>query len=147
MEDSNHIADRIRSTRQELGSKLRQLQDRFPDAASWRAQYERRPWMFVGAAFAGGLLLAAAVSGYRHRAAHHREGYAAAASASVGAGSRRDSPAAAEIWNHFKDALIAVAGTQIRNFLHDVVPRIGDTERHARIKSGNGHGLRDTTTD
>jgi len=155
MHEDSHMADRIRSTSQELGNEVRRAGYRLQAARSWRLAYERQPWAFVGAAFAGGLLLAVAVGGYRHRTASYRERYATAAKAAVR--SVDDGLATTEVWSRLRDALVAVAGSQIRNFLREVIPRLIDTDRYVpesdyshreqRSKSGNGHGSSEATSE
>jgi len=50
-ETPDEIKKEIEEARARIGSELNQLEYRVKDALDWRAQFDRRPWAFVGAAF------------------------------------------------------------------------------------------------
>ena len=60
-ETVNEIEDHIDRTRERLGSTLRELEDKVEAVTDWREQFHQRPHLFLGAAFAGGVLLSAMV--------------------------------------------------------------------------------------
>lgn len=59
----DEIVDRIDRQRDRLGENLQELETRFRDATDWRVQYQRHPWVMLGAVFGGGLLLGAWLGG------------------------------------------------------------------------------------
>jgi hypothetical protein len=67
-ESPDQIEDHIRSTRNELGDNLEELENRIKDATDWRVQFARHPVVFIGGAFAIGILLSIGLQrGRRHR--------------------------------------------------------------------------------
>jgi hypothetical protein len=56
-ETPEQIRVQIEQARHRLGRNLNELDYRVKRTTDWRAQFDRRPWVFAGAAFAGGLLL------------------------------------------------------------------------------------------
>ncbi len=139
-EGGNHIADRLRSTRQAFGSQLRQLGS---SAGQWRGYYERNPWIFVAAAFAGGLLLSAAIRRRRSwPALGHERGHVAAEE-----GTESDAHTK-EVWERIKAALLTAAGSQISSFVREIVPHLLGPYRplgragasDARSQNGSGMG-------
>jgi hypothetical protein len=56
-ERSDEIRNEIEYKRQQLGSNLQELEVRVKRATDWRVQFEERPLVFLGIAFAVGLLL------------------------------------------------------------------------------------------
>jgi hypothetical protein len=63
----DQIEAHIDRTRERLGADFRELEQRVSAATDWRTHYERAPQMFLGAAVAGGVVLALALSGKRSR--------------------------------------------------------------------------------
>ena len=122
-EDPSQIEESIRSTRRQLGSNLQELEHRVKDATNWRVQFGRHPWVFIGAAFAGGVLLSAALSGRR------RQSWSQAAQAVPMSASRHMGSASSEIWSGIKGGLIAAAGSQLRHLLSDLFPSVRDHTR------------------
>ena len=60
-ETANQIEAQIDRTRERLGSNLRELEDKVDAATDWREHFRERPYLFLGAAFIGGVALASAV--------------------------------------------------------------------------------------
>ena len=56
-ETPNEIMEEIQSYRSHLGEDLSTLESRVRDAATWQTYYNRHPYLFVGTALGGGLLL------------------------------------------------------------------------------------------
>ncbi len=56
-ETPEQIRLEIEQARHRLGQDLNELEYRVRRTTDWRAQFDRRPWIFAGAAFAGGLVL------------------------------------------------------------------------------------------
>ncbi|HYZ85952.1 MAG TPA: DUF3618 domain-containing protein, partial [Bryobacteraceae bacterium] len=62
-QNSDQIVEQIDRQREELGRDLDELGSRVRRTTDWKAQFDRHPYMFLGAAFGGGLLLSSMVSG------------------------------------------------------------------------------------
>ena len=56
---SEQIIKNIQERRERLGDNLAELETRVRDAADWRTYFSRNPWLMMGAAAAGGLLMSA----------------------------------------------------------------------------------------
>jgi ElaB/YqjD/DUF883 family membrane-anchored ribosome-binding protein len=56
-ETPEQIRVQIEQARHRLGQDLNELEYRVKRTTDWRRQFDRRPWAFAGAAFAGGLFL------------------------------------------------------------------------------------------
>jgi hypothetical protein len=50
-ETPDEIKREIEQARERIGAGLNQLEHRVQGALDWRAQFDRRPWAFVGGAF------------------------------------------------------------------------------------------------
>jgi ElaB/YqjD/DUF883 family membrane-anchored ribosome-binding protein len=46
-----------------LGDSLQELETKVRDVTDWRTYYQQRPWLALGIAAAGGLLLSSLISG------------------------------------------------------------------------------------
>jgi hypothetical protein len=117
---ADRIEAQIDRTRERLGSNLRELEEKVEAVTDWREQFRARPHLFLGAAFTGGALLAAAL---RQRVSH-RISESADARQLVSQSSRRvHAPAEVlELWDDIKTALMAVAATQLTRYIGDVIP-------------------------
>ena len=56
---SEQIVKDLEDKRVRLTENLTELQNRVRDATNWRTYYNRNPWLMMGAALTGGLLLSA----------------------------------------------------------------------------------------
>ncbi len=66
---ASQIESHIQDKRADLSFNLQELEYRVKSAADWRRQFRNRPAAFLGAAFGGGMLLAALTSSGRRRRA------------------------------------------------------------------------------
>ncbi len=64
-ERSDQIAHEIQQQRAELGANLHELENRIESATDWREQFRRYPFMMMGLAFGGGLILSRMISSKR----------------------------------------------------------------------------------
>jgi ElaB/YqjD/DUF883 family membrane-anchored ribosome-binding protein len=64
-ETPDQIERHIYEKRSELGENIHELQQKVKTAVDWRAQFDQRPWVLMGAAFGGGVLLALLFGGRR----------------------------------------------------------------------------------
>src|SRR3954454_10157514 len=72
-EESNQIERRIATERGQLGQNLNELQSRVEEATDWRAHFQKRPMVMMGAAVAGGVLLASVTGRRSHPRRLHLE--------------------------------------------------------------------------
>lgn len=158
-ERPDQIEDHIRSTQRELGSNLKELEDKVKDATNWRVQFERHPIALLGIAFAGGLLLSAGLGGRRRRTpsyygpwapAPHMSGSGLGTPAND-AGSERKAKSS-DVWGGIKGALLATAGTQVSSVLGDLLPGFKEHATQAReaaaserapVPPASGNGVHD----
>jgi hypothetical protein len=115
--------------------------------AQWRKHYEQNPWIFVAAAFAGGLLLSAAMPGRRRSRAREKERLESAVAAAADARARSQGSSTSDIWDRVKAVLLAAAGSQITSFLREIIPDLLGASRSTRqagasdARSQNGSGI------
>jgi len=64
-ETPDELKYHVEQIRDRLDQNLNQLEYRLKAAVNWRTQFERRPWVFLGAAFGGALLLSLTVADSR----------------------------------------------------------------------------------
>ncbi len=68
-EKTDQIALEIEQARTELGSHLQELELKAKRTVDWRERFQERPWLMLGAAFAGGFMLSRMFGGRRERSA------------------------------------------------------------------------------
>ena len=61
----DQIKNEVEAARGRLAQDLNLLEYRVKADLDWRAQFNRRPWLFLGAAFAGSLVLSLLIFGSR----------------------------------------------------------------------------------
>ncbi len=133
-ETVSEIEERIDRTREHLGSTLRELEDKVEAVIDWREHFHQRPHLFLGAAFAGGVLLSAVVRprGLTYGADEQHLGQ------HVGRQARGTSPVQAQaldFWRNVQGALVGVASARVRDYLNQLVP---DFEEHYRRAEQHG---------
>jgi hypothetical protein len=60
-ETPREIVIEVEQARNRLGQNLNELEYRVKRSFNWRAQFDRRPWAFLGAAFGAALIAGLAV--------------------------------------------------------------------------------------
>ena len=126
----NEIEDQIDRTRERLGSTLRELEDKVEAVTDWREHFHQRPHLFLGAAFAGGVLLSA--MGRPPRLAYEAD------DRPVGPQARGNSAVQAQaldFWHNVQGALMGVASARVMSYLNQLVP---DFEEHYRRAEQHG---------
>jgi hypothetical protein len=128
-EATRRIEAHIDRTRRQLGSNIRELEDKVDAATDWREHFRARPHMFIGGAIVGGALLAAVL---RPKSSPH--GFDAAnerrfASASRGGVNAQEQ--VFELWDNVKGALLGVAAMRISGYLSELIPGFDEHFRHA----------------
>jgi len=123
-ETPDHIERHIYEKRSELGENIHELQQKVKTAVDWRAQFDQRPWVGMGVAFGGGLLLALLFGGRRDsgRSSRDRSGDRwKSESQRASTPHQRDDKTAA-IWENIRGAALAVAGSRLSGVLEGVLP-------------------------
>ena len=125
-ETPDQIERHISEKRSELGENIHELQQKVKTAMDWRAQFDQRPWVLMGVAFGGGLLLSLLFGGSRDsRPSRDSDG----SSDRWGSESQRASTQpkhsddkAAALWENLRGAALAVAGSRLSGVLEGVLP-------------------------
>ena len=134
---ADKIEAHIDRTRERLGLNLRELEEKVGAVTDWREQFRARPHAFLGGAFVGGMLLAAAV---RPRFPHGFSDSPEAGQFMTQSPRRVQAPAEVlELWTKIRTALIAVAATQLTRYIGDVIPGFDD---HYQRISGNASDMK-----
>lgn len=135
-ETTDQIERQIEHRRADLQSNLQELEDKVKSATDWREQFQKHPGVMVGAAFGGGILLSALVSGR----GPHRASIASSANAANGGSSAaqpgKGTQEILQTWETIKSALVGVASTKFKGLLGEIVPgfseHLAKTEGRAR---------------
>ena len=106
---------RIEASHEALDQNLAALEVKAKEIVDWRVQFERHPLAVLGAAFGGGLLLAATLGGGRGRRPRQSSGATMAPSPS------RESSNSGQ-WDRLRGALGAVAAKVALDVLHEAAP-------------------------
>jgi hypothetical protein len=118
VETTAQIETHIEATREDLGANLDALERKIKSAADWREYFQGSPMTLLGAAFAGGVVLAMATT---NRA--DRRGERGVARADWP--SRPRGPHAEEVvtmLDNIKGTLIGLAAVKVGNLVGEVVP-------------------------
>ena len=161
-ERPDQIERHIRNQRDELSDNINELEQKVKETFDWRSQFEAHPGAMLGAAFAGGMLLAAILpststitSRVNARRRSFKEPYSSytnvgESSASSGIGteassdryrseSRRYSnygePRRSETWDNLKNAVIGLAATRLGEYIEEFVPGFRDHYQKAAAEN------------
>ncbi len=63
---TSQIVGEIFEERQRLGDNIAELEQKVREATSWRGYFAKKPWMAIGLAVTGGLLLSALFTSKSH---------------------------------------------------------------------------------
>jgi len=129
-ETTDQIAAHIEDTRDDLGSNLRELEQKVKSVTDWKQHFQKNPLTMVGVAFGGGIVLASMMGGKRRS----RPGVSSlAAGPEPHAGTDHQKYKAMETWDNIKGALIGVAATRFKDFVAEVIP--GFQEQYQRTEA------------
>lgn len=128
-ETTNQIAAHIEDTRDDLGSNLRELEQKVKSVTDWKQYFQKSPLTMVGVAFGGGILLASMMGGQRRP----RSSPSFAAGSEPHAGSDHQKYKAMETWDNIKGAIIGVAATRFKDFVAEAIP--GFQEQYQRTEA------------
>ena len=126
--ESHQIESHIEDERIRLHSNLRELESRVRSATDWHEQFRSRPMILLGAAFGGGMLVAAITRGSRtrrYRESYRKFGVRKPETLEHAKPKKDSSPVmenASRAWENVKGALIGVAAQKIKEYADGVVP-------------------------
>lgn len=118
---TSQIEAHIEDTRDDLGSNLRELEQKVKSVVDWKHHFQTNPMTLLGVAFGGGILLATMLGGRKKR--HAARSFPSPVTGSEPhAGTDHQKHKALETWDNIKGALIGVAATRFKDFVSEVVP-------------------------
>jgi hypothetical protein len=126
------IESQIDHTRERLDSDFEELAQKFDRATDWREHVRARPLAFLGAAFAGGVVLAAATRGAGGR---YMAGEPLAADIGMPSRWEAQKRQASEVWDNVTGALIGLAIAKFRQSLSELIPDFDEHYRRAEQRS------------
>ena len=131
-ERTDQIENQIEHKREDLKSNLQELETRVKTATDWRHYFEEHTGTMIAAAFGGGVLLAAMVSGRSNHPSLSQAGD------SEPARQWRTGPKHEVLENvdSIKSALVGAAATKFKGILGEVVP--GFKEHLAKAEADRG---------
>ena len=127
-ETLNEIEAHIDRTRERLGSNLRELEHKVDAATDWREYFQERPQLFLGAAFVGGVILAAVLRSRSPRRQLKADDVGRRRLTHRGGGTQEQ---VLELWNNVQGALMGVASARIKEYIGELVP--GFDEQYRRV--------------
>jgi hypothetical protein len=129
------IEGQIDRTRDRLASNLNEFERRFDAATDWHEYFRARPFVFLGAAVAGGALAAFVFQNTRANHAYRSSNPPANEAISASAfAARLNSPAAqaGKVWNNLKYAAVSLAATRLKDYIGSFLP--GFDEHYQRAE-------------
>ena len=137
-ETPDQIERHIYEKRSELGENIHALQEKVKTAVDWRAQFDQRPWVGMGVAFGGGVLLALLFGGRGDSGRSSSRDRWPQESQRFGTLQPREDKANA-VWENIRGAALAVAGSRLGSVLEGVLPGFQEQFRkRQRDQQGSG---------
>ncbi len=152
-ERPEQIEQHIRHQRSELEDNFSELEEKVKGAFDWRTQFEERPGVMLGAAFVGGVLLAAllpSASSITQRVTSRRRSFADSYGSTgstgdnemVASGTEQSSKGfsaytgaaasqASETWDNLKNAAIGLGVSRLTELVEELVPGFSDHYKKA----------------
>ena len=136
---ASQIENHIENKREDLGSNLRELEDKVKSVTDWHHQFGNRPLVFLGLAFGGGAVVSSMIgrsSGGRRRVSYNPENRAVGTDASPRT-RRPPSPAmqkAYAAWENVQGALIGIAATKVKDYADGIIPGFADQYRQTEAE-------------
>src|SRR5436853_7906699 len=138
-ETPDQIERHIYEKRSELGENINELQEKVKTAVDWRAQFDQRPWVGMGLAFGGGLLLALIFGGSGSSDESNWSDRRSSESQTFGNG-RKKLDTASAIWENIRGAILAVAGSRLSSTLEGVLPGFEEQFRKQQREQQQQYG-------
>lgn len=129
--DTSLLKGEIAAERQSFEDNLRELEVRARAVTDWRSQFHRRPWVALGLAACGGVVLSELGRLAGPGARHASEGAGRDRSMMSRPRSQTD-----ETWERIKGALLVAATTEAAGLLREALP--GFHEVFVRSMRGGG---------
>ncbi|MGH9630902.1 MAG: hypothetical protein ACRD7E_21535 [Bryobacteraceae bacterium] len=138
---SDQIVEHIEQERSRLGHNLEELEGRVKTATDWRTHFNRHPFVFLGLAMGGGILLSGVVTG----SSGSRSSSSAAWRHRTGSRARFSGPAtsqqrqkAAETLDVVRGALIAFGTQKLKEFMSQSLPGFDQYFEQAERQRASG---------
>ena len=130
---TSQIEAHIEDTREDLGSNLRELEQKVKSVTDWKQHFQKSPMTLLGVAFGGGIVLATMLGGRKSR--RGERGFPSpVAGHEFHGGTDHQKHKALETWDNIKGALIGVAATRFKDFVGEVVPGFHEQFQHTEEK-------------
>jgi hypothetical protein len=124
---SDEIKQHIDRERQRLGSNIREIESRVKRSTDWRSAFEKNPWMLLGAAAAGGLILAGVVGSSRPSEHEDPSSHTVVPS--------KHMQQISDTIDGIVGALISLGTSKVKEFVGGAVP--GFAEEYEKLHHGN----------
>jgi len=134
---TNQVEAQIEDQRADLGSNLRELEQKVKSVTDWKHHFEQNPMLLLGVALGGGILLAATLGGPKRRRGTRSFSADPAAHEHAG-GEPKHQPM--KTWDNIKGALVGVAATRFKDFVGEIVPGFHEEFRQAEGKTTPHNG-------
>lgn len=121
VEKSSEIEREIASERGRLGYNINELESRVHEATDWRAQFQKKPMLMMGAALAGGLVLSSII-GKRSRSQRRYAVDRSGGEYEHRRGTELQKNKAFETFDNIKGAIIGVTANSFKDFLSEAIP-------------------------
>ena len=123
---SDEIKQHIDQERQRLGDNVREIGSRVRRSTDWHTAFEKNPWMFIGAAAVGGVILAGFAGRSRSSERETPSGHAIVPS--------KHMQQISDTIDGIIGALIGLGTSKAREFVGDAIP--GFAEEYKRVQPG-----------
>lgn len=168
-EKPDKIVQHIESTRTELGRNLDELQTKVRETADWRAQFDKHPYILMGAAMGGGILLSSMIGGGPSSRSRYSYGSRASASMPQTSSSYVNQPASPPSWQregsysgsmhpessgtsyqrqkawstfeNIKGALFGLAAAKAQEYLNEMLPGFREQFRDTEMHNRGGMAM------
>jgi hypothetical protein len=141
VETTAQIETHIERTRENLGANLDTLERKIKSVTDWREYFQRSPMTIVGAAFAGGIVLAMTTGKRRARRGRGMAHTGLAPESSPRAMGPHTREVVATLDN-MRGALIGMAATKMTDLVAEVLPGFRDEfDRRQRSRAATGPEL------
>ena len=142
-EKPDQIERHIYDERNQLGEDIHELRQKVRTAVDWRAQVNQRPWIMVGAAFGGGLLLSMLFSGLRNSQRSSRDwsrhSWRSASHRPERRRSQEWDEKTSSLWDNIRAAALAVAGSRLSSLIEGVLPGFQERYKRRQQRGGSPH--------
>ncbi len=140
---ASQIENHIENKREDLGSNLRELENKVKSVTDWHHQFKSHPLVFLGVAFGGGAVVASMVGG---RTPHRRQYTSAALEARTYGTDPAPRPQrppsramekATQAWENLQGALVGIAAGKVKDYADGIIP--GFSEQYRQAETENNH--------